>query len=253
MAVEVNCIENKTKDEIIDVLCIECNRPTKHRVVVSLDEDCCEYDDSDRLLGNWECHDQIIRCLGCQSVSFRHTIWSTEIIDPCTGAPEETTERLYPKRDMNSLKAKSFWSVPNPLRRIYMEVIDCYNGECSTLAAAGLRAVVEGICADQSITDGPVSVPAKGGGIQIIRKDNLEGKIFGLHEKGILTKSSAETLHEHRYLGNDAVHELKRPAVGELKLAIEIIEHTLEHLYEMPKKAATLKQQMASRNINGSK
>lgn len=171
MSIEVNCIENKTKDEIIDVLCIECNQPTQHRVVVSLDENRYDYDDSDRLLGDWECHHQIIQCQGCKNVSFRKTIWSSDNIDPCTGTPEEATEQLYPKRDMNSLKAKSFWSVPNPLRRIYMEVIDCYNGECLTLTAAGLRAVVEGICADQSITDGPVNVPAKGDGTQIIRRN----------------------------------------------------------------------------------
>jgi len=87
-----------------------------------------------------------------------------------------------------------------------------------------------------------------GGGMQIVRKDNLEGRIAGLQEKGLLTQSSAQTLHEHRYLGNSAVHELARPSEGELRLAIEIVEHVLEQLYELPEKAEELKRAIAKRN-----
>ena len=138
-------------------------------------------------------------------------------------------------------------NVPPILRRIHRETIDAFNGECFTLCAAGLRGLVEGICAVQSVADGPVAIPVAGGGSQTVRKGNLEGKIAGLCEKGILTKSSAETLHEHRFLGNEAVHELAQPSHEELKLAIEIIEHTLDQLYEIPEKAVTLKEQRARR------
>ena len=63
------------------------------------------------------------------------------------------------------------------------------------------------------------------------------GKIEGLHEKGLLTRQHSEILHEHRFLGNDAVHDLKQPTQDELKLAIQIVEHTLENLYELKDKA----------------
>jgi uncharacterized protein DUF4145 len=167
-------------------------------------------------------------------------------MDPYTG-DNGITERLYPKRDRNTFKAKELQNVPTTLRRIYGEVIECFNNECLTLSAAGLRALVEGVCAHQSVVDGPVTIITKGGGTQVLRRETLEAKTFGLHEKGILTKSSAETLHEHRYLGNDAVHELMRPSADELKLAIEIVEHTLEALYEIPEKALELKKRMATR------
>jgi hypothetical protein len=106
---------------------------------------------------------------------------------------------------------------------------------------------VEGICAQQGVVDGPVQVSAKGGGTQIVRKKNLEGRIAGLQEKGLLTQSSAQTLHEHRYLGNDAVHELARPSDDELRLAIDIIDLTLEQLYELPEKAEDLRRAKARR------
>ena len=92
-----------------------------------------------------------------------------------------------------------------------------------------------------------MQVSAKGGGTQVKRKDNLEGRIAGLQEKGLLTQASAQTLHEHRYLGNDAVHELARPSEDELRLAIEIIELTLEQLYELPEKAEELRRATARR------
>jgi hypothetical protein len=59
-------------------------------------------------------------------------------------------------------------------------------------------------------------------------------------EKGFLTEANAETLHQLRWLGNDAIHQLARPSVKELKLAIEIIEHTLEQIYEIPEKGKAL-------------
>jgi hypothetical protein len=231
-----------SKTELVDVLCIECKRPTKHLVAAFLDEDGSTSDDEERWSIEWSNHYQIVKCQGCETVTFRQTSWFSEQ-DPY----EPLTERLYPKRDAKTINAKPFLNISNTLRRIYGETVDCFNNESMTLCAAGLRAMVEGVCADQKIIDGPVEVSAKGGGTQIIRKINLEGKISGLHEKGILTQSSAITLHELRFLGNDAVHELVSPSSEELLLAINIVEHVLEQLYEIPSKALQLKQKSAAR------
>jgi hypothetical protein len=238
--------ENKSKDKLLDVLCIKCSHLTKHRVVASLDENGSECDESEGWSADWINNYQVIQCQGCESVSFRHLHWFSEDAYPDFGE-DGTTERLYPKRSANSIKAKALLNVPTTLRRIYAELIDCFNNECPTLCAAGLRALVEGICADRGIADGPISVPAKGGGTQVVRKGNLEGKIAGLEEKRILTQTSAQTLHQHRYLGNEAAHELARPSAEELGLAIEIIEHTLEHLYEIPERAEALRRTTAKR------
>ena len=78
------------------------------------------------------------------------------------------------------------------------------------------------------------------GEIEIIYKNNLQGKIGGLYEKNLITKTHAEILHEHRFLGNNAVHELDMPSAEELKLGIEILEHTLENIYELKYKGEEL-------------
>jgi hypothetical protein len=110
------------------------------------------------------------------------------------------------------------------------------------MCAAGLRAIVEGICVEAGVKDGPVVVNATGGGTKIVRKKNLEGKISGLNEKGIIAKNYCEILHEHRYMGNEAVHELAMPSREELQLAISIVEHTLDSVFEIPLKASTLQK-----------
>jgi len=217
--------ENQTKNEILQVFCLECKRSTRHLVTVSYDKDGSAWNRDEGWNVSWIDNYQILECQGCSTVAFRHASWFSEHQAP---GEDGTVERLYPIRKQDSLVAKPYQNVPVNLRRIYSELIDCYNAESNTLCAAGLRALVEGICAQQGITDGPVEVPGNGGGTQVIRKADLRGRIAGLHEKGLLTEPAAQTLHEHRFLGNSAVHELARPSEIELKLAVEILEHTLD-------------------------
>jgi len=241
--------ENKRKGKSIKVYCAECSRETKHAILQSYDEDASESFDNDTFSVDWSNSYQIIECQGCESVSFRHQSWCSE--DQEWYGPDDysdgTKERLYPKRSASTLPCSDFMNVPVTLRRLYRETISCYNEESFTLCAAGLRAIVEGICADQKILDGPVNRTKADGTVAAQRRKNLEGKISGLCEKGILTKSNAEILHEHRFLGNEAVHELAQPSQKELLLAVQIIEHMLEALYEIPEKALELRKQKARR------
>lgn len=243
--VERKAVENGSKGEIVSIYCIECKRPTRHLVAVSLDKDGRETDERDRWSIEWSDRYQIAECQGCETVSFRHQNWLSEQQD---FEDDGTTERLYPLRNKDALSTKPYHNVPTSLRRIYSELIDCFNNDSPTLCAAGLRALVEGICAQQGIVDGPVDMPAKGGGMQAVRRKDLEGRISGLQERGLLTKSGAQTLQEHRYLGNFALHELTRPSSEALKLAVEIVEHILDQLYEMPEKAADLRQAIHRQN-----
>ena len=51
-----------------------------------------------------------------------------------------------------------------------------------------------------------------------------------------------DILHEHRFLCNEAIHELKTPSKEDLRLAIEIVENVFETLYGIPKKGMKLKK-----------
>lgn len=239
---------NKTKDEKIKVVCSECKGRTNHLVLLSADidgrEDIGEHD----WIG-WDYHYQIIQCQGCDLLSFRRTDSNSE--DYVQVGPDEwdnpINEKLYPQRSINTLPIKDFINTPYNLRRIYREVIDCYNNDSLTLCGAGLRAIIDGLCAENGIKNGPVEITKKDGTKETKIKSNLEGKISGLYEKGLLTKKHSSILHEHRFMGNEAVHALVQPSLKELELAISIVEHTLDNIYEIEVKASELRQRKKRR------
>ena len=233
--------ENSKRGEIIEVYCNKCFCLTRHCIVSSNDYLGTEtFEGWDHKL-EWSSSHQIIQCQGCMTSSFRQVDWySPEFC--CTRTDEFVNgERviIFPERLSDKWLLRNFNDVPINLNMIYRESVECFNNKSYVLAAAGLRALIEGLCKTLDINDGLL---ANGK-----RSKNLAGKIAGLHEKGHLTKTHADILHQHRYMGNDAVHELSQPIREELGLAIEIIEHTFEAIFEIPPKGDELKEKIKQR------
>lgn len=251
---EEKVVLNKSQGEKFKAFCATCESETNHEAIQTVDVSGSEVfqygpSENDQDSIDWSDRYQIIKCLGCDTFSFRHRNWFSEAEE--SYGPYDyhdgTSVRLYPQRGKDVLTAKDFYNVPKNLRGIYKEVISCFNSESPLLCAAGLRASIEGLCAANGVDDGPVEIKKLDGTVEIKRKNNLEGKISGLHERGLLTKRSAELLHEHRYIGNDAVHDLSRPSDSDLKIAIEIVEHMFDLLYEIPEKAEALRRVRAKK------
>lgn len=234
----IKIIENKSKDSICKVLCTSCKHETNHKVLYSLllhgKEEFEEYS-----YYEWENEHQVIKCLGCDEISFRVTKSDSESLNPETGE-YDVEEILYPKRTKETINCKAYLNLPFTIKILYKETIDSYNNNILLLCAIGIRSLVEGICQDKKIADGNVAIQKKDGTKEVKSSKNLDGKINGLFEKGILTEENAKILHEHRYLGNEAVHELSIPSRSELELAITIIEHILNSIYEIPAKSFEL-------------
>lgn len=257
--VELKSELNKTQGEKFKTFCGTCKADTNHEAVQTVDvrgREAVRYgpDESDCESISWSDNYQVIKCLGCDTYSFRHHSWFSEA-EQYYGPDDYddgTSERLYPQRGKDVLVARDLRNVPRNLRSIYKEVITCFNNDSPILCAAGLRASIEGLCEANGVADGPVEITKPDGTVETKRKNNLEGKISGLSEKGFLTKKSADILHEHRYMGNDAVHELSRPSDGDLKIAIELVEHMFESLYEIPEKAEALRMNRTKKHSAGS-
>lgn len=237
-------MENSKKTElntsagiIVPVICLTCKNKNNHKVLVSVDKSETEITYYDEIFSSNNSF-QIIECLGCGNISFRSEQSDSESYN------EEGplySEILYPKRTIYTWNSKDFLNIPDNLRRIYRETIDCFNDENLTLCGAGVRGLVEGLCKENGVIDGEIEITKADGTKTTKRVDNLQGKINGLHEKGKLTKENAEILHEHRFLGNTAIHDLSSPTKEELSLALAIIEHVFDNLYEIPEKAIQLK------------
>ena len=101
------------------------------------------------------------------------------------------------------------------------------------LAGGGLRAVVEALCKDKNVSG-----------------RNLEKKIDRLVEQGLLAVPQAELLHEERYLGNAALHEIVAPSVLDVNDGFDIIDNLLATIYIMPDKAQRLRAKRSERSLN---
>jgi hypothetical protein len=147
------------------------------------------------------------------------------------------TSVFFPKRTEHNLKAKNYTQLPKRLENLYKEIIAAFNNETPILCAIGIRALIEGICFDHEITG-----------------RNLEKKIEGMTV--ILPKNIVANLHNLRFMGNEAAHELNSPPQKELQMAIDICEDLLNYLYELDYKASNLNtarnQRMLERNYNAS-
>ena len=130
-------------------------------------------------------------------------------------------ENYFPERTRLHVKDKNFKRLPNKLTTIYRETLRAFNNNLVVLCAIGIRALLEGICADKSITG-----------------RNLETRIDNMVT--ILPQNIVTNLHSIRFIGNEAAHELAAPIADELRLAIEICEDLLNYIYELDYKAGRL-------------
>ncbi|MBL8918124.1 MAG: DUF4145 domain-containing protein [Myxococcaceae bacterium] len=222
------------------IACIRCRVETNHDVVESHSKRYTQEAEPemgpDWAEGEWE----ILRCCGCETITFRETWTNSDDIDHESGELEKLVS-LYPPRGRDSLPEKPMPNLPMQLRRIYREILKAFNDDSNLLCGAGVRMLVEATCIHLQVTDGLVPrkdahgnpVNDANGNPLSDRKNNLEGKIFGLAQAHHLTDRHAQVLHEHRFLGNDAVHDFRAGDREALRAAIEVLEHTFENLFEL--------------------
>jgi len=206
----------------IRVLCRNCKTSTNHDVLFSKDVHDTDEEDG---IQYWS-SDQVLRCCGCEDVSFRHTHQCTEDIDYDTGQLV-VNEVLYPNRVEGRSAIDGYDEFPPKTRRIYQETLKALNQNAFILAAIGLRAIIESVCVEQK-------TPGK----------NLEKRIDQLADSGLLSKKQAAFLHAHRFIGNAAAHEMVAPKASELIAALDIAETLLKTIYILPDVANQLKPKL---------
>jgi hypothetical protein len=222
------------------VYCRECETATDHLVV----HENSRNSDSDWPGMPWCAESQAVECQGCKTLS---------VLERAYEADEPPGEwRLIPRRERDvrhEVKSDMVEDLPSELAQMYRETIAALNHDLRVLAAGGIRALVDGICAAKEIEGGDVIVMDKGapaleadGSPKTKFRDNLEGKINGLVEAGLITKTNADHLHSMRVTGNEALHELEQPTKNEIELALAIVEHVLMQVFHLDKIYAAMTQ-----------
>jgi hypothetical protein len=218
--------KSKTQGGTIRIECPECKVNTMHTVERALDwSDSCEEAGI-----NFSATYQIVRCNGCDTLSFRSVHSSSEDYQH-TETGEEVyaeTEKLYPERAKRSLADELYlrndvYDVPLIIQDIYRETLSAVQHDLRTLAGVGIRAVIEATCADLKA-----------------KKRNLADRIDELVSLSLLTPAGAKVLHGIRLLGNDAAHEMKAPNAKQISAALKVIDHLLLGVYVLPEEAAVL-------------
>ena len=212
---------NKKQGHKIECACRECNRSTKHEIVVeatlSGSSGSRDYEIS------WATEYQIVRCLGCETLSFRRTSSNSE--DGYIQISEDewidnTHEDIYPSPYEGRQPISDSHLLPDKIQRIYEESLAALNGRQEVLCGIGIRAIVETVCKNKAATG-----------------SDLYKQINSLVSQGVLTQDGASILHKLRTLGNNAAHEVKPHTPKELGLAFDVLDHLLLGVYILPEHA----------------
>lgn len=161
-------------------------------------------------------------CAGCDTGTLEES-YTVQGMENLQGKQIYELAGFYPERSEHTVASKHFKQLPKKLDQIYRETILAFNSQLDLLCAAGLRALIEGICANKGVVG---------------QKSNLQSKIDALAT--ILPQNIVTHLHNFRFIGNEAIHELTPPKRDDLRLAIEISEDLLNFLYELDYKARRL-------------
>lgn len=192
-------------------------------------------------------HHRLVECMGCESIKYVISKSDPHVKDLPPWEYEETDVKVYPDASgANPQRLPAFSQeevtddyrkslIPAPVLKMYKETIAALNANIRTLAAGGLRATVEAICLDKGIKSG-----------------DLRNKIDELAKQSLLTTAQAELLHEERYLGNAALHELETPHVQDIEDGLRIVEGLINTIYLLPSKAKRLKERREAKKKGGS-
>lgn len=200
------------------IYCNRCKNETNH--VFMCDHSHSEHEEENGQLLYWEEYiDRFWICAGCDEGTLERCFTMSGYVDSKGNQIYESN--FYPERKRQHVLRKWFKKIPKKLETLYREAVEAYNNKLYILCAAGLRALIEGICVDKGISG-----------------HNLESKIDSL--TSILPENIVKNLHGFRFMGNEALHELNPPNKADLLLALEVSEDLMNFIYELDYKTSQL-------------
>ncbi len=199
------------------IYCNSCKNNTWHEVAANHDQKR-----EDNLWGyqqNFEA--EILRCCGCDQISFRLVKHPFEFQDK-NDKPEE---EIYPERGFKQREQRYFLHLPTEVRNLYNETLSAHDRNLILLSTVGLRALIEAIVANK-----------------LSKKDygeTLESKINALAK--YFNESTINTLHEFRTMGNKAIHAQLAPDPLDIHRALYVVEGIMEFFYGIDEHVYTYK------------
>jgi hypothetical protein len=218
-------------EEVIDssvwMYCPACSRETRHTVrnqlttTVPAEKDPLEAGKGERLLFIWTTL-QILQCGNCGTPRFRQG-WN-----PTPHLPGTWVWGMHAAGQPEQEPAMAGNCLPLSITALCREARLAFRSGALNSATVAMRSVIEAVCIDRRC-----------------RGENLKKKIGKL--SGVLSATEIHLLQMQRVLGNSAAHQMQTPTAAELAVALDVLEHLLKTLYDLPRHAEQLKRLRAER------
>jgi hypothetical protein len=168
---------------------------------------------------------QVIRCLGCHTFGFSRRYDDFESIewDHDGEATHQVSVTLFPSVLSEHRPLTETYYLPPLIQTVYKQTLHALADHSYVLASIGLRACIEAVCNQLDVSG-----------------SGLEKRIDQLFKAGHVSSGDKRRLHAIRFLGNDAAHEIKEPKESDIRIALDIVEHLLNSVFILEKKAKSL-------------
>lgn len=170
---------------------------------------------------------EMLRCNGCENITFRRTSWSSE--DP------EATERYFPPSIFRQKPRwiNELWRLPSSERFVHellMEVYSALQNSQPRLAAMGIRSLLEQI------------MIAKVGDQRTFKANLAE-----FEAKGFVSPIQRQRLDTILETGHATIHRAFKPSEEDLVTLMDITESIVEIVYVHESKVAALRKRVPGR------
>ena len=199
------------------LMCRNCKTKTNHDFIFN-EEYPGSYTDS--FLDTFSYCDtyQIVRCCGCDNVSFVHIYCDESMVYRISDDEifEDSEVKIYPPIEKYTKLDLPRKHVPRPVSKLYFEVLKSFENDMPTLAAIGLRTLLDNICDNLNVDTQDL---------------DLIQKIKVLLDEGLISQNDFNILDGIRLIGNNSVHKHIAYDIETLDIALNVIEQLLKNVY----------------------
>lgn len=178
---------------------------------------------------------QLLQCAGCERVTLRHTNLFSEHTDhegrmvPTVTYYPPATFRRQP-RWLSGKEGLLFTGQTDFVPRLLTEIYTALHGECLSLAAMGVRALLERVMIDR-----------------VGDHSSFTANLKAFQDQGFIARRQTDILAATLDVGHASMHRNYAPTRDDIRLALDITENVIEMVYVSHEQAAELKKQIPPR------
>jgi hypothetical protein len=196
--------------------CNRCSGKKRHEVLYHKKIEWSEELSDDFGIAGSDTYD-LLQCLGCESVQFRHKKWFSEDYDPETGQPEITIRQYPPPTFRTSPKWLTdllISDIDESIQGFILEIYIALQNDAPRLAVLGIRALLETIMIDK-----------------IGDKGTFVANVAAFEEEGFISKKQKEVIKPILEAGHAAMHRGYKPNKNEVVRLMDVTESIIETIY----------------------